>query len=201
MATFAPHRAAVCHRTRFAYAAALSKDNTLPFHVLTDKKHGSITGLVAFRDLPGVSDFDSANVIWFKPPGGAVYPAGFLGGVYVGLVGSHFAPGAPALPGLPAPGIAGNARITLSHATLASEVPKSVNIVANNRVIILDRDDDRLALKINGKTGAFSGKFTNPVNRQSAKIRGVIFQKQRVGSGYFLNAGESGAVMLAPNVP
>lgn len=194
-------KAALADGSKVAFTSALSKSNTLPFHVLTDNKHGSITGRVAFRDVSSVSDFDSAGLIWFKPPGGTVYPAGFLGGIHIGLIGSHFMPGAPALPGLSSPGSGGNARVTLSDAGLASEVPKSVNIIASNRVVVIDRDDDRLALKINGRTGAFGGKFTDPETRKTAKIRGVIFQKQALGSGFFLNGGESGAVSLAPNVP
>jgi hypothetical protein len=160
---------------------------------------------VTFRDVPDVSDFDGPGAIWFKPLNFQrnIYPSGWPLGIGVDLIGSLFAvpSGQPALPGLPMTGPAGNARLTLDGGGLGSPVPKLVNINNQSQVKVLDRDADKLAIKLNRRTGALTGKFTDPADRRAAKIKGVIFRKQQIGSGFFLDAGESGNVRLTPQAP
>src|SRR6185295_10516815 len=76
--------------TKFTASNALSKDNVLPFYALTDQKKGSVSGLITFRDTPGVSDADGAALNWFKPanPHSHTYPGGWaFGGVKVDFSG------------------------------------------------------------------------------------------------------------------
>jgi len=194
-------RGALADGSKVSFGNALSKNNTLPFHVLTDKKKGSITTLVTFRDTPNVSDFDGLGATWFKPVNNRkkVYPAGWPTGIATDLLGSLFIvpSGQAALPGLgPTNPAAGNARLTLADGGLGSEVPKPLNIDNKSHVRVLDRDVDKLAVKLNGRTGAFTGKFIDPADHRAAKIKGVVFRKQQLGAGFFLNEGESGSVSL-----
>src|SRR5205085_846725 len=152
--------------------------------------------------IAAVSDLDASNLAWFKPANARtkVYPAGWPSGISVDLVGSVFG-GSPLLPGVPAINPAGNVNITLSDGGLGSSILKIANLSSRNRVSIVDRDDDRLRLNINSRTGAFTGAFTNPLTRHSVKIQGAIIQGQELGTGFFLNEGESGSVTFAPIVP
>ena len=55
-----------------------------------------------------------------------------------------------------------------------------------------------LSLEIKTKNGRFNGVFTHPVSGVVTEIRGVILQKQNVGTGYFLGAEQSGYANIAP---
>jgi hypothetical protein len=50
-------------------------------------------------------------------------------------------------------------------------------------------------------TGSFGGSFIPPgQTKVVASIHGVVFQKQNIAVGYFLNGGQSGAVLLTPAI-
>jgi hypothetical protein len=126
-----------------SFSSALSKANTFPLHVQTDHKQGSLSGEVTFRDLPGVSDFDSSDMVWFKPMDLTrnSYPGGWQKGISTDLVGSVFL-GAPVLPGLVPPSPNGNSMITFSGIGLGSTLEKFLNIDRRSRVKVAGVDDD-----------------------------------------------------------
>jgi hypothetical protein len=95
----------------------------------------------------------------------------------------------------------GNALLTLVDGGLGSQVSKLLDIEDRDHVRVLDRDADRLAIKLNRRTGSLDGKFTDPADSGRDKIRGVVFRKQGFGSGFFLDEGKSGSVRLEPQSP
>jgi len=52
-------------------------------------------------------------------------------------------------------------------------------------------------MTINATKGTFSGSFIHPVTHFSTKIQGVLFEKQNIAGGYFVNHTQSGAVSLS----
>jgi hypothetical protein len=51
---------------------------------------------------------------------------------------------------------------------------------------------------VNPVAGIFAGTFIHPVTGVATAFRGVIFQRQNAGYGYFLGSSESGSASLAP---
>ena len=188
--------------SRVALSSALSKENTFPLHVTTDRNRGSLSGLVTFRDLPGVSDFDSADLAWFKSMdlSRKIYPSGWPGGIGTDLVGSAFV-GQPALPGLSPPSPEGNAVVSFSGVGIGTILEKSLNIDPRSRARVIGIDDDRLKLRLSGKVGAFGAVLKDAAGHRRVRGLGVILQKQRLGTGFFIEDGRSGGILLRPRTP
>ena len=51
------------------------------------------------------------------------------------------------------------------------------------------------------RTGGFSGRFQPEGFEKAVPFRGVVFQAQRAGGGFFLGPTESGFVRFAPVAP
>ena len=151
-----------------------------------------------------MSDLDAADITWVKPVNvkARTDPNGWQNGIGIDVVGSAYAnvPGQPALPGLGATGVNGNADIALSIGGLAiGGLPKAANIDTNNHVLIVTpTPTDNLSLSITAKTGAVKGKFIFPVSNKRTNISGVILQKSKRGAGYFISDLASGHFSLVP---
>ena len=52
-------------------------------------------------------------------------------------------------------------------------------------------------MRINSKTGQFSGSFGRP----AVKFNGVVLQIQDFGSGFFLGTNQTGYVVFEPAAP
>ena len=190
--------------SKFSASGTLSKENIFAFHALTDKKRGSITGPLTFRDVPSISDLDGSDLVWFKPAGGKrTYPGGWPGGITVDLAGAHYSKprGGPAIPGLPPIGPDGNATVTFTDAGLIAPLSTPVAIDQRSRVFAQGAGADRLRVKINARTGRVTGEFMHPLTSDKVKVLGVILQKQKLGAGFFLNPPESGSFTIVPNAP
>lgn len=190
--------------SKVSASSSLSKTNVFAFHGLTDKKQGSITGALTFRDVPNTSDLDGADLVWFKPAGSKrVYASGWPGGITVDLIGAQYQKpaGEAAIPGLPAIGPDGNATVTFTDAGLPAPLSTAVAIDNRSRVFAQSAGADRLGLKINTRAGRITGTFMHPVTADKVKVLGVVLQKQKLGSGFFLSDPESGSFTVAPGVP
>jgi hypothetical protein len=191
--------------SKMSSSSALSKANVFPFHALTDKKKGSITGFLTFRDVPNLSDVDGDDLVWFKPANGRskVYPQGWPQGIQLDLQGAAYSTkgGLPPIPGLPPPDADGNAVVTLTNAGLVSALAKAVNVDPKGKVSVVGPAAEKLELKIKAKSGAVQGRFVHPVSGAKPKIRGIIIQKQKTAAGFFIHGPESGAFTLSPPPP
>ncbi|MGB8166312.1 MAG: Ig-like domain-containing protein, partial [Chthoniobacteraceae bacterium] len=201
---------------------AISKNQTWPLYAPFAHGQGSLSGFVTFRDVALVSDADSSSLQWFKPADDKAkyYPAGWPQGLQPALVACKFViPAAAAhrsvLPGLGdiAPG--GNAQVTISAGNLPAPITKTVNVDPDNFVAVTERAADGLVFLLRiidqrpgsahkgepiSAVGAMQGSFVHPMMRARAKFKGVILQKQGMGTGFFLGESESGAVTLTPVV-
>lgn len=75
------------------------------------------------------------------------------------------------------------------------------NAVKVSRSTVNAKTSPGLGLKINARTGLFSGNAKLPDFPGRVPISGTIFQSDNVGYGYFLLNGQSGAVFLYGDYP
>ncbi len=192
--------------TKFSYANALSKNGTWPFYVRLLSGSGSISGPVAFRSQPGISDLDGLDLDWFKSanPRAKRYPTGWPTGIHPDLIGGKYIRPAKSenisvLSGLAPSTPTGNATVTLSDAGLPpAGIEKAVNIDPKNKVTVVTPGSDKLDVNISPANGGFSGKFKDPGTGKTLTFKGAILQTQQLGSGFFLTPAESGAATGEP---
>jgi hypothetical protein len=171
------------------------------------RKHGSILGFAHFRDVPGETDIDASNLLWFKSANRRAkqYPSGWPAGILVNLGGSKYNAPSRRHPGLVLTGLSaadsdGNAELTLTDGGLGSSpLIQALIIDPRNRSRPLGNLLKRFKFKLSEKKGLFSGQFVTPTNGRKTKFEGAVLQKQQIGSGYFLGAEGSGAATLTPD--
>jgi hypothetical protein len=195
-------RGTLADGTAVSCASPLVKGNRWPFHVSMRGGKGSITGPAIFRDTPGASDFDGARLHWFKSASTAeLYPDGWPEGLQTDLLGSKYVvpdTDESVLPGLGAADDDGNAELTF----IGGDVPEpgmtaAVMVSPVNQATVLDPAHD-VSMKFKSKSGYVSGDFLHPISQKAAKLKGVVFQKQKLGAGFFLGTTESGSFELVP---
>src|SRR4030095_14908116 len=182
----------------------LSKDNEWPFYVSIDRQSGSISGPVRFEDLPKVSDL-GGTLHWLKGPKPKLkrYPNGWLEGLLTKIVGAKFelpphSSPAAILPGLGPTSTSGNAAVQLSGGVFPNGTQSQrLNIDSDNRVSFVAPIIEHIRLRLNTDC-YYMERLQNPAGSGKLTFKGVVLQKQRLGSGYFLDKSESGAVTLAP---
>jgi hypothetical protein len=98
---------------------------------------------------------------------------------------------------------AGNAELVLTGGLLGSgSLSAAVNIGARGRTTLATAVSTMADLKLampNARHGLITGSFEleRPFGGRN-RLRGVVFQKQRIGLGYFLGASLTGAFQLTP---
>jgi|GEM_PF-463901 len=189
--------------TAFTCSKPLSKVNEWPFYVTLYKGKGSISGVIAFADNV-TSDAVGPDLRWFKPANvtDKNYRDGWPDGIDVDGFASKYVPpvagsGDNALLILPAAlPTTVNAAISLSDGLLSSPLSNVVSVSMASKVTDLGvgiSAASNLKLTITTATGALKGSFTHPVSTMATPFTGVIFQKQSIGSGYFLGAPAPGS--------
>jgi VCBS repeat-containing protein len=164
------------------------------------KARGRIFGRVSFEDVPGVSDI-AGTLIWDKPKRpsslsskGQYYTDGFtvaatcLGSTYSAPSGSRVLPLADALP---------NAMLALSGADFAPQLAAPLALSPHNVATVVGANPQGVTLAIKRTTGAFTGRGSLPGGTPRKFIFGVIFQKQKVGAGFFRGTAETGTVTIS----
>ena len=122
------------------------------------------------------------------------------------FIGSKFTPAtansaSAALPGLEAPTTDGNAELQFIGAgLLPNQLSPRLNINPRNQVTFVPPRQNAIQLKISS-SGRFTGSFSYPPENVTTAFKGIILQKQNLGSGFFLTKFETGSVTLAPEPP
>lgn len=194
--------------SKISYGNALSKLNFWPLWIPLEKGRGSLAGPVHFQTLTGAapSDLAGPGLRWFKPANATAkyYRNGWPGGIVTDLLGSTFSvppKTAPAsiLPGLGALDSDGNALLTFIGGGLAAPgLNRALAISEKSKVLVVTPGGDKLTVSIGTTSGLLKGSFVHPLSGKPVRFQGVIFQKQRFGSGYFLGPAAAGAVTLVP---
>ena len=174
--------------TALSQGTALSRSGEWPLYVLLYKKQGALLGDLNFRDQPG-SDFDG-RLRWARPvrPADKFLTAGFF--TTLPAIGSKYV-AMPALLDLPA-----GATATLNDMDLNPALTKSLALSSLNKFGVLDPGVDKFSLSATAANGLLSARFTHPKTGLSTKVHGVVFQKQNIGSGFFLRPGSVGSFEL-----
>jgi len=137
------------------------------------------------------------QLIWIKPSGatGKYYSSGFTNDITVAGVSTS-------PPGVAAPSAAklnltpGARNLVLAEGALSAPITIPIRIEANNRVT--STGSTRVSVSINPSTGLFRGSVIDPRSGKALPFQGALFGDWNVGLGYFLNAAQSGQVMIAP---
>jgi hypothetical protein len=189
--------------TKFSYTNALSKANVVPLFLATNKKQGSVSGPVTFRDVPNMSDLDGLALLWFKPINARAkrYPAGWSGGVSTDAIGSKFAatPGQAILPGLTSADANGNVQLSLSGGDLPNGFTVPLIFGTDNKIAVAGTNPNKVAATAAVAKGGIAGKFTPSATNKPVKFHAVILQKQSAAYGFFLGPNNGGAASLVPN--
>jgi VCBS repeat-containing protein len=192
-----------------SYSNALSKDNVFPVWVPFAGGKGALAGPVTFRDVPGISDVDGPELLWFKPAkaNAEAYPAGWPEGMPLDLVGSKFilpprGSGRSVFPGLDAAATAGNALVQIADESTAPPILTiPIRIDPRDQVLVLEPRGENFRASITPSTGWFRGSFTDTGSDRATKFHGAILQKQRRASGYFAAPAANGLITIQPTAP
>jgi hypothetical protein len=114
------------------------------------------------------------------------------------MIGSRYSAPAQGAPVVQVPQTQNNATLFVGDATINPPVAQPATLSDGNRVLLPQPLLDGLAVTINTDTGRFSGSFVHPISGKPSRFRGIIFQKQNAGFGFFLGAGNSGFTSFIP---
>ena len=187
--------------TAFKSKGNLTDGARYGFHILTDSKRGSCTGMITFQALSG-SDFDATNVNWFRPANNrsVYYPFGWPAGIRTQILGSRYV----YTPGVAVLAVGNTASAELSQGNLSASIEQSFSLSSSNKLVAISPPNP-FTLTITPKTGlisgSFNGSFTSTFGLRKTAIRGVVFQKQTIAAGYFLGVTEGGSFTLGVPIP
>jgi hypothetical protein len=167
----------------------LSKSGAWPLYAAPYKSSGMTIGWMQFGSTPA-DGFDGQSV-WAKPAGmAAPYSGGLTNGVTVS--GSLYK----------APPVGyrafGGSKVIFNGGGLSAPITNSVTWGIDNKVVPASNTKS-LKLSLSSSTGLFKGTVVDPASGHSVPFQGVLFEKNNVGLGFFLGAGQSGTVSFAPN--
>jgi T5SS/PEP-CTERM-associated repeat protein len=171
----------------------LSKGGEWPLYVLLYDGEGSLFGNLQFRDQLE-SDFDG-TLQWSRPQTARdkTQTAGFF--TALSTVGSRYLP-PPVQPSVLI--MPSGATASLEDLELAPPLIKNLTLTSTNKFVVTDSAADKFSLQVRTADGLLSAAFVHPNTLRSTKARGVIFQKQNRGSGFFLRPGLIGSVEIQP---
>jgi uncharacterized repeat protein (TIGR03803 family) len=176
--------------TKISVVAPVSADGTWPLYEPLYQHQGSCIGWVTF----GTSNSIEATVDWFKPaiPKDHFYSGGFTTTVMLS--------GAPYIsPSAGGPSVAESGTLTLGGGDLVSNIVQSVVISSSGVVTVAGPNIDKLALKVQPKTGQIIGSFLNTAINKTSRFSGLLLQSDGSGGGLFLGTNQSGFVTLQPS--
>ncbi len=191
--------------TKATFAGQVSRKAEWSLHrSLYGTTGGYLAGKVTFRDLTGLSDLDG-EWRWTKPnnlPKSLTYPGGF--NVTRHVIGSRYTP-------LPV-----NQRTFLNLANTNDNTwfrltgpdlsPLTITTLTSvDRVMTWTTADkllyfgpDKATLTFTRTTGLLTGTYTDAAIKVSAKIGGILLQKQNRISGSYISSGQSGLMIMTP---
>lgn len=192
--------------TKWTESGYLSADGT--FCLFNDlyktKPKGIAGGMLTFRDVPEVSDFDGL-IQWVKRADAKekIYPAGFS--IEGWVIGSRFTP--PAKGSYILSVLEENANASLSllwgriYGTPEEQGEVERTVTWNDKHKWIFNGAEKLSGNANKSTGVLAGSYRNPVDNKTLKLRGVVFQKQGLAGGQFALPGGTGLVRMEPEGP
>ena len=189
----------------FSHSGVLSRDLDWQLFkfLYSTKPKGFISGKLTFRDLAGISDFDG-NLHWKKRSHSRekYFDRGFdltaqaIGSKFVAPVSGEFV-----MPGLV--DTLENAEFSTNDAGIVAPAPNVLNFTwsTKHKLAFTRVGTETVKLAVSSKTGALSGSYSDKNNSASAKIKGVVFQKQGITGGVSNSGTTTGSVIISPIAP
>jgi hypothetical protein len=174
---------------KLTQTATVSENGEWPLYVSLYGGQGQVIGWLTFTN--GFFNLLGGPVSWFKPAvvNGKLYPAGF--DFTAPVTGGSYDPLAIPLATLP------NGYVALVSGNLPANITNLVRWSGTSTVTNLSTN--KLTLKLSTATGLFKGAVVDPATAKSIPFSGVVLQHNNgEWLGYFLNAGRSGEVIVAP---
>lgn len=177
----------------FAAGSFISNEGEVPVYAQAYlKKKGYVSGLLTFANLPE-SDV-SGTLSWDKPaqPTDALYPNGFS--TNANLIGARYEKASPVLPFAP---LSPNGSLVLD-----SVVTKLITLGTNNVARITTSENSPTKIKIDAKTGVFTGSYVDPNGGARRIFGGAFYQKGLTprGEGLFFKEAGTGKASIVPVV-
>ena len=157
---------------------------------------GFLAGVAVVRDS-GVSDFDGM-LHWSKPalPKARIHPEPLQADIPV--IGSRYTAPIKGAPVFSLTSGTESSAITLAEGNLAEPIVQSVTLGVAGQLVANRAPVPAVKAVLNPTNGVFSGSFMHPMTGKATAFRGVIFQKQNAGYGFFLGVDQSGTASLTP---
>ncbi|MGY8641473.1 MAG: hypothetical protein ACKVJU_10300 [Verrucomicrobiales bacterium] len=176
-------------RKRITFSSHRSEDQQMQLY------SSELSGTITFRDTPGISDVDgkldwtvAASTRASSYAGGYRRLVDFLGARYTAPLRDQ-----RALPELDAAG--GNAQLTIITSNFTHAL--DINWRTRNRVSYQATSTERLAVKVNSKTGSVSGYWWNRPNGDPKRVfSGAVFKKQLGVYGAVIDGEQIGRVEI-----
>lgn len=191
--------------TAVTNTSTLSGANNWRLFVPLYGSKGVLAGNVALVTGDAFTDIQGYNTVWICPVlDRQHYPAGWPQGIIVDVAGARLnvPPSASIVPGLP---VGGAANLSFTDGLLASTQTRNVTISAADLVAPTAPIDAGFTMKIDRKTGLYSGTFTHTDGTKTS-YQGVIVNKNAVNPclGFFITTspkvknytGQGGKVSL-----
>lgn len=174
-------------KSAFSHSATLCDDGTFPIFAWLYNGKGMIQGWIGLTNTP-TADL-TGDVFWVRPNfvQRSFYPAGFTNDLPV--VGSRYVQTNPVLDWT-------NGVVIFQGGNLGSPFTNAVFLTSKGTVTNVSTN--RMALKIQSKSGRFNGWVNEPITGDRIPFMGIILQKESGGFGYFPDAPLSGQVLLGP---
>ena len=179
--------------SRTSSASFLSADDQWPIYKSLYGRGGDgfLAGTLTLRDTAGISDFDG-ELDWRRPVQSRAtqFENGFQ--IRVVAIGSLYTPpvpGARMLAGFAA--AENNAEFILQR--VGPDLTETTTWDERNRVA----RTPMLSVTSNARTGMVTGRYLNDAS--TLRIGGVVFQKQDLGAGMFINGDQTGYLKFGPN--
>jgi hypothetical protein len=159
---------------------------------------GSVSGTVTVRNT-SASDLDGL-FHWTKPEisNAQIHPAAL--DVNLPVIGSQYVKPAAGQTALGLADTSMQSAIQLAEGNLLTPIVQDCTLNLLNQIVAARQPLDTLSAVVNPANGVFAGTFVHPVTGRPTTFRGVIFQKQNAGYGYFLGSDESGSASLVPQL-
>ena len=161
------------------------------------RNNGHISGIVRFRYIPNVSDFDGV-IFWNKAPRAdhRFFKSGFK--LTRNLVGCYYTQpkGVNAISAMQLTGDS-NAVFQIGSSSQGVPVsPKLINWGPDNKFRYVG--PDKVSLKLTSSTGRITGSYQEFTSKSKVSIDGVILQKQNRAVGLIYNYEITGYISILP---
>ncbi len=179
--------------TRCSQSVPISKNGVWPLYASLYGAKGLVVGTITFRTVTYLSDLDG-DVNWFRPANAKAktFAQGFANPI--SLIGSKYVTPPKGTAALQFGPTVGDLKVNIDPVPLLG---KAVSYSTSNKVNVTNPGADKLTMSVSAAKGLFTGSFVEVTANKKRKFSGVLFQKQQLAAGFFLNSTEGGTVELA----